>query len=590
MRVVPGAAAIIRPTCCTREAKRRRFCAHRAKTSTIHEPQTNNPPPRTLRELTFPRTLQQLPEQIGRRTEYNLWVRLRSRGHNLIFLLSQPRAGSTLLQRILGAHPAIHTVSEPWIALSPLFALRDEGVAATYDSLLARNALKDFLQHLPEGEAAYLDAVRLMLNHLYQRSLAGSGKTFFLDKTPRYYFVIPELRQLFPDARFLFLLRNPLAVLASILETWVKNEDAERLRSHWHDLLVAPQRLLEGIRSFAPDGIVVRYEELVSAPEAVIRSLCERLGVPYLPEMIEYGPATGRPRWLFGDQGTIYGESRPVLGRVERWREVLRTSATWQSWARDYLSKLGPALVGEMGYDYESLGQGLPEAAAPSVWMGHVPDLPAGLGPQRVADILIQQERVQTEISDLQRQAKTFETAAAERLVAMQEKDEALLDITREAEARERGLRELTAVIQARDAHVVELELLATERLTALEKTQEALLDITREAAVLKQQARTFEVAAAERLVALQEQDEALRRLSAELNAGLTVIHELEPQAGQLARIVGELQSRTVQLEFERDEAALKAEAQLNQLRAFEVEGWRDYFRRRYLRRRSRTG
>ena len=195
-----------------------------------------------------------------------------------------------------------------------------------------------------------------------------------------------------------------------------------------------------------------------------------------------------------------------------------------------------------------------------------------------------------TLIDELDRRAKTFEAAAAERLVALHEKDESLLDITREAEARERGLRELTAVIQARDARVVELELVATERLTALEPTRQALLDITREAAELKQQATTFEVAAAERLVALQEKDETLRRLSTELDPGLTVIRELEQQAGQLAQSIGELKSRTVQLEFERDEAALKAEAQLNQLRAFEVEGWRDYFRRRYLRRRSRSG
>ena len=183
-----------------------------------------------------------------------------------------------------------------------------------------------------------------------------------------------------------------------------------------------------------------------------------------------------------------------------------------------------------------------------------------------------------------------LELVASERLTSLEKTHEALLDITREAEARERGLRELTAVIEARDARVVELELVATERLTALETTRQALLDITREAAELEQQATSFEVAAAERLVALQEKDETLRRLSTELNAGLTVIRELEQQAGQLAHSIGELKSRTVQLEFERDEAALKAEAQLNQLRAFEVEGWRDYFRRRYLRRRSRSG
>ena len=35
----------------------------------------------------------------------------------LVFLLSLPRSGSTLLQRLLAAHPQVHTVAEPWLML-----------------------------------------------------------------------------------------------------------------------------------------------------------------------------------------------------------------------------------------------------------------------------------------------------------------------------------------------------------------------------------------------------------------------------------------------------------------------------------------
>ena len=125
-------------------------------------------------------------------------------GENLIFAISQPRAGSTLLQKVLGAHPKIHTVSEPWIALHPLFALRATGTSAVYDSALAREATQQFLSGLPERDEAYWEGVRLMLNHLYGRALGAARKPIFLDKTPRYYFVIPELRRVFPRARFLF--------------------------------------------------------------------------------------------------------------------------------------------------------------------------------------------------------------------------------------------------------------------------------------------------------------------------------------------------------------------------------------------------
>ena len=46
---------------------------------------------------------------------------------DLIFLISQQRAGSTLLQRILGGHPEVHTTAETWLMLHPIYALREQG-------------------------------------------------------------------------------------------------------------------------------------------------------------------------------------------------------------------------------------------------------------------------------------------------------------------------------------------------------------------------------------------------------------------------------------------------------------------------------
>ncbi len=289
-------------------------------------------------------------------------------GENLIFVISQPRAGSTMLQKVLSAHPEIHTVSEPWIALHPLFALRMAGIAADYNSDLARTAIREFLGRLPEGEEAYWEGVRRMLTHLYGRALREAGKRIFLDKTPRYYFVIPELRHVFPRARFLFLLRNPLAVLASILDTWVRTDSALDLRNFRHDLMAAPALLLEGIRSFGPAAIVARYEELTAEPEKAVRRLCGEIGIGSYPEMIEYGAAAGGEQWQFGDQGTVYRENRPVAGYAERWRSVLKQSPAWEGWARCYLEALGPDLVRDLGYDYAGLSADFSPLPASRDW------------------------------------------------------------------------------------------------------------------------------------------------------------------------------------------------------------------------------
>ena len=45
-------------------------------------------------------------------------------------------------------------------------------------------------------------------------------RAYFLDKTPPYAHFLPELLRIFPEAKFVALWRNPLAVVASIVETF----------------------------------------------------------------------------------------------------------------------------------------------------------------------------------------------------------------------------------------------------------------------------------------------------------------------------------------------------------------------------------
>jgi hypothetical protein len=267
-------------------------------------------------------------------------------GGGLIFLISQPRSGSTLLQRILGGHAEIHTAAEPWIMLHPLYALKTSGLRAEYDEAWARKALDDFLGRHADGERTYLEAVRAMASVLYGRALAGTGKRLFLDKTPRYYHVIPELQQVFPQARFLFLLRNPLAVLASILDAWVKDDWP---LWHYHaDLLSAPRLILEGMSLVGAQGLSVRYEDLVSTPETTVGRVCTHLGVSFDPGILEYSQV----RTLEGGCGALAGTDhyvRPSPERRDTWRK-LAGSPRERAFALTYLEQLGDELLDRLGF------------------------------------------------------------------------------------------------------------------------------------------------------------------------------------------------------------------------------------------------
>src|SRR5690349_16987156 len=131
-------------------------------------------------------------------------------GKDLIFIISQPRSGSTLLQRVLAGHPDVHTSAETWLMLHPVYAKKRGGLEAEYNEQWAADAVAEFLAYYTEGPGVYDDAIREWARVLYGHALERSGKRFFVDKTPRYYYIVDDLVRLFPQAKFVFLLRNPM--------------------------------------------------------------------------------------------------------------------------------------------------------------------------------------------------------------------------------------------------------------------------------------------------------------------------------------------------------------------------------------------
>lgn len=254
-----------------------------------------------------------------------------------------------MIQNILGGHPEIFTLQEPWLMLHPLYDHCHSG-KAEYEWDHANKAVRIFLDSLPNGTADYFEGVRQMYGYLYKRALATSGKPVFLDKTPRYYFIIPELKMTFPKARFIILFRNPLAVLVSIIRSW----DLLFLYEYKEDLLRAPQLLLNGADHIKDSGVVVQYEKFITAPERELRRICVSLDLDFKPELLEYNNRD-LDHWIFGDrQGNLQNNIRPVPQLHEKWIHSLDNPQIWRL-TNEYLQALGPEVISRMGYSYEEL-------------------------------------------------------------------------------------------------------------------------------------------------------------------------------------------------------------------------------------------
>jgi hypothetical protein len=270
-----------------------------------------------------------------------------------IFLFSLPRSGSTLTQRLLATHEEIATTSEPWILLPYLYTLRDRGVYADYPHNLAVAAIKDFCRLMPDGEQGYLSELREFVLRLYARASDGSTR-YFLDKTPAYSLIAREVMQLFPEGKFIFLWRNPLSVVASMLETpW--GTEAGEWNIYDNELLLFEglEGLVEAYRRHRARVHAVRYEDIVADPHGELAKISGYLELPYDPSNL-HRFRTVKLEGKFKDPFGTKLYDRVSTEPLEKWKSTL-VNPIRKAWCHRYLRWIGAERLALMGYDFNEL-------------------------------------------------------------------------------------------------------------------------------------------------------------------------------------------------------------------------------------------
>jgi hypothetical protein len=240
------------------------------------------------------------------------------------FLISPPRAGSTLLAHLLGNHPDIHAPTEPWIML----ALQQFGKIRNnhqFGAGLVQGALKDSFD--PKRDLLLAEFAKL-----YFKVMLPKDKFVFLDKTPRYHWIADWLFSIFPKARFLILHRNPLDVIASHKTTWGHFIDLDPNRlatntiTHSFDFLLAHSHIAEFAAKHqgAARVLNVRYEDLVEDPSGELEKILSAFD---LTKRRHKKPTIGINRTALSADG--YGDKKILhtnsvhKGSVGSWRNVL---------------------------------------------------------------------------------------------------------------------------------------------------------------------------------------------------------------------------------------------------------------------------
>lgn len=203
-----------------------------------------------------------------------------------VFLLSLPRSGSTLLQRVLSMHPEVATTSETWLMLPFVYALEGKGLYSDYGTVFGHLGIEAMTATIPDGRQTVRDALAGFATELYGAASPETAR-YFLDKTPRYSLIAPSLVDIFPGAKFLFLWRDPLSVISSCIRSlWADEFHPARLDI---DLDLGVPGLVDAADRLGERAFHVRYEALAASPEEVIRPLCEWLALDSTPVLGNLG-------------------------------------------------------------------------------------------------------------------------------------------------------------------------------------------------------------------------------------------------------------------------------------------------------------
>ena len=186
------------------------------------------------------------------------------RSERPVFIVGMPRSGTSLLEQIVASHPDASGVGE---RQDPFVLRRDLALDLGVDVEAATDAAAS--SDLDRAAAAYLG----MLDVVGAAGDRVTNKALGLDR------VVDFLARVFPEARFLWIHRDPRdavlsAYLHQIQKPWAwriphlvaAHEQHRRLREHWLGLL--PDRSLE-----------IRYESLVENPEREIDRAITGLGL-----------------------------------------------------------------------------------------------------------------------------------------------------------------------------------------------------------------------------------------------------------------------------------------------------------------------
>ncbi|MEM1183607.1 MAG: sulfotransferase [Planctomycetota bacterium] len=227
----------------------------------------------------------------------------RAEGEGLLFIYGTGRCGTTLLQRMLDAHPRIRVVPPEtrfFLDLAPRAKGLSDPVAPgdlqSYDEIIAANRFLADAGLADEYRAFVHESprsTRELYEWLVRETTSESEADWLGEKTPQHWRKVDAIAECYPKARFIHIYRDPRDVVASLLRQtfWTEHTTSVyRTAKLWPSVMATAERLTETLGPRR--AIEIRYETLADEPGATLETLCAFLDAEFDEAMLRYNQTT----------------------------------------------------------------------------------------------------------------------------------------------------------------------------------------------------------------------------------------------------------------------------------------------------------
>ncbi|MFK7847126.1 MAG: sulfotransferase [Rhodothermales bacterium] len=279
-----------------------------------------------------------------------------------IFIVGANRSGTTLLRLILNAHPHIAIPEEiiyfgSFMAGKPIEQWANPGL--TSDAYAA--FVTDFVEHKcgvldgvdhQEIKQQILASAHKDFCHPYKTMLeawAGHhGKKRWGEKTPGNLFYADILLEMFPDARFIHMIRDPRAGVSSMMKTTFFPQDIAFNAMSRRKFMRRGRQILETSVP-AAQRLLLRYEDIVTEPDTTVKAICNFIGERFEPAMLSFYKDSSR--YMKAEASTSFNKAatKPISAEMlDKWKKNLATKdiAMVEAICRSEML--------EFGYDFSS--------------------------------------------------------------------------------------------------------------------------------------------------------------------------------------------------------------------------------------------